>query len=196
MSATIDSLVADVISITKRPDITSTPLHVKNALLKAHSADYYLRDIYETNFSFATPASIYQLEIKELIPRFRSMKYLTVIDPVSLAFTRQFHPISIEKFLDGYGYQRTDVFYVAGNQIQIRSCDTAALFGIGCYLYPDTTLASPSWIADEFPSAILYEAARTIFKLIGYDEQSASSERLLAEAMAEVKQTGITTVGE
>jgi len=196
MAATLASLTADVISITKRPDITATPLHIKNALLKAHTADYFLKDIYETNFQFGAAASIYQLDYKLLIPRFRTIKYLTVIDPISLQMVRRFEPVEIDKVMDGYGYIRTDVYYLAGNQLQIRSADTAKVFGIGCYLYPDTTLVAPSWIADEFPFAIVYEAARTLFKTIGYDEQSASMERLVAEAMAEVKQTGITTRGE
>ncbi len=196
MSATLASLIADVLLITKRPDLTSTPLHVKNALLKAHSSDYYLRDIQESNFVFSTPASIYNLDYKLMYPRWRSIKYLTVIDPITSEFVRKFNPISVEKFMDGYGYLRTDVYYIAGNLLQIRSADTAAVFGVGFYNYPDTTLAIPSWIADEYPLAIIYEAARTIFKSIGYDEQSASMERLVAEAMAMVQKTGITTQGE
>lgn len=194
-SATLASLTTDVLEITKRPDL-NTVFHVKNALLKAHSSDYYLKDIFETNFQFNVPASIYQLDYKQLIPRFRSMKYLTIVDPVTLQFVREIHPIPLEKFMDGYGYIREDTYYLAGSNIQIRICDTSTIFGLGCYLYPDITLASPSWIADEFPFAVVYEAARTLFKTIGYDEQSASMERLLAEAMSEVKQTGITTKGE
>jgi hypothetical protein len=68
-------------------------------------------------------------------------------------------------------------------------------FNFGCYVYPDTTLQSPSWIADEFPFAIVYEAARTLFKTIGFDEQSASMEKLVAEAYAEIKVQGISTTG-
>lgn len=197
MSATLTSLAADVYEITKRPDLAGpTLLHIKNALIKAHSADFFLRDIFETNVIFATPAYIYQLEPKSIIPRFRSMKYLTVIDPITNEFIREFKAIPLEKFIDGYGYIRTDTFYVAGSQIQIRSSTQDTVFGLGCYLYPDTTLAAPSWIADEFPFAIIYEAARTLFKTIGYDSQSAAMNELVAEAMAEIKQTGITTVGE
>lgn len=196
MSATIASLLTDLYSITKRPDLTSSPLHLKNALLKAHSSDFFLKDLYETNFQFADAAYIYSLDYKALIPRFRAMKYLSIIDPVTNEFVRELKPISVEKFIDGYGYIREDVYYMAGSQLQIRSSDTSKIFGIGCYLYPDTTLTVASWIADEFPFAILYEAARTIFKSIGYDEQSTAMERLVAEAYSEMKQTGITLVGE
>lgn len=196
MSATLASLTTDVLSITKRPDLTSTTLHIKNALLKAHSADYWLRDQVESNFQFPIAAAQYQFHYKSIFPRWRTIKYLTLIDPITLAFVRKINPISIEKFLDGYGYMRTDVYYLAGDTIQIRLADTSQVFGVGFYQYPDTTLVVPSWIADEFPFAIIYEACRTIFKSIGFDEQSASMERLVAEAMAMVKQTGITTTGE
>jgi hypothetical protein len=197
MSTTLASLTADVLEITKRKDLaTATALHVKNAILKVHTSDYYLKDLFETTFTFATPATVYQLDYKLLIPRFRTAKYLTVVDPISLDFVRKLNPIPIEKFMDGYGYLRQDSYYLAGNQLQIRVDDSAAVFGIGCYLYPDTTLASPSWIVDEFPFAVIYEAARTLFKSIGFDEQSSSMQMLVAEATAMVKQTGITTQGE
>lgn len=196
-SATIASLTQDIYAVTKRPDLVSaTQLHLKNALLKAHSADFFEKDVLETNFQFATAASIYQLDYKALVPRFRSMKYLTIVDPVSLLFVRELKGIPVKKFIDGYGYIRTDVYYLAGSQIQIRLQDTSQVFGLGCYLYPDTTLVSPSWIADEFPFAIVYEAARTLFRTIGYDEQSANMEKLVAEAMREVTMVGITTTGE
>lgn len=196
-SATLASLTQDIYTVTKRPDLVSaTQLHLKNALLKAHTSDYYERDLLETNFQFNVASSIYQLDYKSLIPRFRSMKYLTVIDPLTLDFVRNLDGIPVKKFMDGYGYIRTDVYYLAGSNIQIRISDTAQVFGLGCYLYPDTTLVTPSWIADEAPFAIIYEAARTLFKTIGYDEQSASMEKLVAEAMRIVTMTGITTTGE
>lgn len=197
MSATIASLTIDLYTITQRPDLVAmTQLHLKNALLKAHSADFYLKDLFETNFQFGTAASQYQLDYKALIPRWRTAKYITTVDPIALTVLRKLTPIPIEKWIDGYGYQRDYIYYLAGTQLQIRCTDQPKVFGLGVYLYPDTTLASPSWIADEFPFAILYEAARTLFKSIGYDEQSASMEKLVAEARAEITMTAITTQGE
>ncbi len=102
----------------------------------------------------------------------------------------------LKKFLDGYGYKEDYAYYLAGDLLQVRVSDSHQYFNVGVYLYPDTTLAAPSWIADQFPFAIQYEAARTLFKTIGYDEQSTAMERLLTEAMAEVRMVGIPTVGE
>ena len=195
--ATLASLTADLYTITKRPDLVdATQIHLKNALIKAHGSDFYLRDIFETNFSFGLAASVYQLEYRALIPRFRTIKYLTTINPITLDFVRKLEGISIEKFMDGFGYLRSDSYYLAGNNLQIRVSDNSKVFGIGCYLYPDTTLVSPSWIADEIPFAIIYEAARTLFKSIGFDEQSSAMQGLVNEAYAQVRMVGLTTTGE
>ena len=196
MSATLSSLTADLQTIVKRADLTADcALHLKNALLKAHTSDYYLKDLYETNFQFGVAAVNYQLDYKTLIPRWRTIKYLETVDATTLDTIRELTPIPLEKHLDGYGYIRDYVFYLAGSNMQIRVSDKAQTFGVGVYLYPDTTLVSPSWIADEFPFAILYEAARTLFKSTGFDEQSASMEKLTQEAYAEMKMVGLTTAG-
>lgn len=197
MSATIASLTADIITVTKRPDLVADiALHLKNALLKAHSADFWLRDLYEDNFNFSSPSVTYQLDYKALVPRWRTLKYLNAVDPTTRDIVAKFKGISIEKAIDGYGYKRDYSYYLAGAYLQIRTSGQETNFGFGCYLYPDTTLAKPSWIADEFPFAIVYEAARTLYKTIGKDQESASMEKMVAEAMAEVRMVGLTTVGE
>lgn len=198
MPTTLNQLTADVLTIVKRADLAADiTLHTKNAILKAHSADFWLKDLYENAFSFATPAVQYSLDYRTLVPRWKSLKYLNTIDPITGEVVRKLKPIPVEKFIDGYGYKRDYSFYLAGDLLQIRVSDSAQNFGFGAYLYPDTTLLSaPSWIADQFPYAIVYEAARTLFKLIGYQEQEASAEKLVAEAMAEVRMVGLATVGE
>lgn len=196
-SATLASLQTDLQSIIKRPDLfDDSALHIKNALLKAHTKDYWLKDIYETNFQFGTAAINYTLEPKTLIPLYRSMKYLTIIDPITEDVVRELKPLPVESWLDSYGYIKDYVWYVAGTNVQIRCSGQETIFGLGVYLYPDTTLATPSWIADEFPFVILYEAARTMFRLIGFDEQAASAERLVKEAMDDLVKTAITSKGE
>jgi hypothetical protein len=196
MSKTLAELTADVLTIVKRPDlIADITLHTKNAILKAHSSDYYKKDMFEGAFSFASPAVVYSLDHKALFPRFRAWKYINVIDPVTLDITTPLKPIEVESFLDAYNYRRDYSFYLAGTFTQIRVSGQDQVFNGGVYLYPDVTLQTASWIADEVPFAIVYEAARTLFKSIGFDEQSAAMDKLVGEAYAEVKMSGIVTVG-
>lgn len=183
--------------LVKRPDlIDAVVLHTKNAILKVHSSDYYLGDLYENAFTFAVSSTTYQLDAKQLLSRWRKIKYLNVLDPVTGEITRELKPIPVLSAVDGYGYIKDYVFYEAGNYINIRASGGEQVYGFGAYLYPDTTLVTPSWIADQFPYAIQYEAARTMFKSIGFDEQSASMEKLVAEAISEIKVTGLSTIGD
>lgn len=197
MSTTLAQLKADVLTLVKRPDLANDiELHVKNAILKVHSADYWKQDLYEFAFNFAVAATQYSLDYRALVSRWRHIKYLNAIDQTTGEFLREVTVLSDPtEFLDGYGYFKDYTCYVAGSNLQIRVSDSNKYFGAGVYLYPDTTLANPSWIADQFPYLIQYEAARTLFKTIGYDEQSTSMERLVAEAMQEVKMVGIPAIG-
>lgn len=198
MPATLNSLKDDLLnSILKRPDLADmSTLHIKNAILKAHSADYWIKDLFETNFAFGAKATIYSLDVQTLIPRYRKMKYLNVIDATSGDIVRTMEHINVGQFLDAYNYIRDNVFYEAGTSIKIRTSAQYDTYGIGCFLFPDTTLTVPSWIADQYPFAILYEAARTMYKILGKADESRSMELLVGEAMAEVKMSGIDIPGD
>jgi hypothetical protein len=63
-------------------------------------------------------------------------------------------------------------------------------------LQPDVTEAFyTSWIAQDHPYLLVYEAARTLFKTIGFDEQSAQMDRLVQEQFVILKQE-VTAYGE
>lgn len=197
MSTSLAELQADVMLLVKRPDLVDAiALHVKNAILKVHNSDYYLPDLYESAFTFANPATQYSLDTKTLISRWRKSKYFNIIDANTGEVIRRLKSIQALSFVDSYDYIKDYVFYEAGNYVQIRASGQEQVYGFGAFLYPDVTLTTPSWIADAFPFAIQYEAARTIFKSIGFDEQSASMQTLLTEAMVEVKMVGLATIGE
>lgn len=197
MSKTLAELQADVLTLVKRPDlIADITLHTKNAILKAHSADYWKGDLLETTIQFAAAAVNYTLDKTTLIPRWRKIKYLNTVDNVTLDVINRLDPIDVLDFSDEYSYIKDYTFYEAGDNLQIRVSDQWKYFGLGVYLYPDTTLVSPSWIADQVPSYIQYEAARTMFKMIGFDERARAMEPLVAEALAQVKMVGIPTIGE
>ena len=198
MSTSLNDLVVRLYTeITKRSDLAEMSQgHLKNALLKAHTKDYFVRDLFETNFEFGAAATIYTLNPKSIVPRYRKHKYINIVDPVSFDTTGQLKYLTEPTWLDGYGYLQDNVYYEVGDAIKIRTSSQPQVFGLGCYLYPDTTLAIPSWIADEFPNAILYEAARTLFRVIGKPDEAAKMEILVAEAFALVTESGLGIVGE
>lgn len=196
---TLASLTADVITLTNRPDLAGvTALAIKGATLKAHGSDYYYKDLLETGLQFDLSLTQQSLEYKTLLPRWRALKYLRKFDySVPPGCPGKFLDIlTPENILDSYGINREDVCYVAGLELQIRSREACQYFLLGCYVHPDvTTDGYSSWIAEESPLTIIYEAAATVFKTIGFDEQVTAYRNLVAEQYAELKLSNIVANG-
>lgn len=199
MSTSLLDLAADVYTLTNRPDLVGeTKLAIKSATLKAHGSDYFYKDLFESGIIFDLPLTQQSLEYKTLIPRWRALKYLRIFDYTTPPGCAKKFLIILqpEDILDSYSVNREDVVYVAGLELQIRTCTCQQYFLLGCYLYPDIGDSTYySWIADEARYAIVYDAAATIFKTIGYDEQVSTYLRLVQEQYAELKLTNIIVNG-
>lgn len=184
-------LCNEVILITKRPDLLAlTQSAVRTAILKTHQKDFFYRDIIETGVEFPGEEFITSFRPLDIIPRFRKPAYLRewCFDPTATNQGRpgrQFSVIEPGNARDSYGFYKTDVYYLAGDLLQIRSATplTHALFG--AYVLPDVTGSGEiSWITSEFPYAVIHAAARQVFKSIGASDQAATQDELTAEAYA------------
>lgn len=194
--ATFTELLNDVITLTNRPDLLAeSKLAVKAATLKLHQSDFFFRDLTEEGIKFSAPGYNQQLEYRTLFPRFRSIKYLRKTDQAGASgdFFKLLTPAEV---LDVYGIELTDICYAAGELIQIKSSTSLEYALLGCYLTPDITEAGfNSWIALDHPYAIVYEAAVTLFKAIGYDEQAAVYTKLAMEQLAIIRISNIQAEG-
>lgn len=163
------SLCADVYTLTNRPDyVGETALAVKAATLKAHASDSYFKDLFETGIVF-TPADYLQtIDYRVIAPKYRALKYLRKFDVPSNTPGKFFKIKTPDDVVDDYGKDLLDIAYVAGSVIQVKSSTliTNALFG--CYIHPtvDSDATFNSWIANEYPYAIIYEAAAIIFGML------------------------------
>jgi len=192
--ASFAELVADVYILTNRPDLVNeTKLAVKAATLKAHQSDFFPKDLFETGIAWPSPDYIQSIEYRTLIPRWRAFKYLRKYDTVPGAFITLLTP---EQTLDRYSINKDDICYLAGEMLEIRSSTQDTNMILACYLNPilDENTYS-SWIALDHPYSIVYEAARSIFKQIGWDEQAASIKQEVAEQFQILKQE-VTAYGE
>lgn len=191
-------LVAEVINITKRPDLaTSTESHTKAAILKAHQSDFFFNDLVEVAVEFDTPRYIQTFDPKQIVPRFRQAKYMRIWEGDVNGYPKDFlQHIQIEAALDHYGYTKTNVFYMAGQFLQIRGTAEVTKVLFGAYQHPLVTPKESlvSWIADEYPWAIIFEAARTLFLQIGYQEQSSSMRSLVAEQYGVLSLSNVDSV--
>lgn len=194
---TFDELLAEVYLLTNRPDlIAETKSAVKAATLKAHKTDFYSRDIYETGVQFDTSSHIQSLDYYCLICNFRALKYFRRVDDATDTSGTFIQVITPEEVLDSYGCNRTDIAYVAGRVLEIRSSVDFKYALLGAYVLPIVTEEDySSWVAAQFPHAIIYEAARVILTLVGSLEEAGGMRVLAAEEYNLLRATALTDVG-
>lgn len=198
--ADLASMVATVYTLTNRPDmVAETTLAVQSATLKAHRCDYLWKDLFETVITYNTADYTQSIDYRSILPNFRSMKYLRKFDfdsnyqvngpcftdgygyevpPTgiySTAGTQEpgafFDILTPEQVLDSYKLQRRDVYYMAGNLIQVKSSTLTMYNLFACYLNPTvaTQATYSSWIAADHPYAIIFDAVSKIQGLLGND---------------------------
>lgn len=190
-------LCTEVYTLTARPDrVAETESAVKSATLKMHQSDYYYKDLFESGVVFDSAAFVQNLEYRELLPRWRALKYLRKFDNTSGTPGKELDVIVPENVFDAYKIQKQDICYVAGAYIQINSSTAEQYYLLGCYLNPDITSAGfNSWIALDHPYSIIFDAAATVFKAIGKDEEASAFRGLVAEQLALIKASNIVAVG-
>ena len=194
---TFDELLTAVHDLTNRPDLVSeTKNAVKAATLKAHKLDFFSKDISETGVQFNTPDFRQSLDYIALITNFRALKYLRKAEDATDDTGIFFTVILPEEIVDSYSRNRTDIAYVAGRVLEIRSSTEFQFALMGAYVLPIVTdTGYTSWVAEQQPYAIIYEAVRVVFKTIGLLEESNGYRELVAEEYVELKVSGIADVG-
>lgn len=196
---TFAEMVAEVISITRRPDLqTKIEAAVKASTLKAHQSDYFFNDLTEVAVEFDAARFIQNFRPKDILPRYRQVKYMRIwdggADPEAKA-TFFLENIHIEDAIDGYGYDKLNVFYMAGDLLQIRARCKVEHILMGAYRHPQVTeVGFDSWIADEYPYAIIYDAARAIFFATNFQEQASQMRALVSEEYGILKLSNVDTV--
>lgn len=188
-------LIAAVYLETNRPDLEDeTKQAVLSSTLKMHSLDFFYKDIVTARIVFESSAYIQQLDTT-LFPRYRSLSYFRK-DDTSLAAYQQ-NPLLLppmfnsvgavniaqsmgfvkiitpDAIFDTYGSERRDVGYQAGTTVYIKSSSSFRFGLLGFYRYPDISEEGyESWVANEMPYAIVYDAASHIAVTGGNQEVS------------------------
>lgn len=194
---TLAELIAEVYTITGRPDrVAETLSAVKSATLKAHQKDFYYKDLFEAGIVFTTAEYVQNLDYRSLLPRWRAVKYLRKYDNTSGDPGAFLTLITPGEVLDDYSAQRQDIFYVAGQYVQINSSTEEQYYLLGAYLNPDITdTGYSSWIALDHPYAIVYEAVVTVMKAIGEDDKASIYAKMAQEQQALISLSNIQSVG-
>lgn len=190
-------LCAEVYTLTRRSDrVAETVSAVKAATLKAHQSDYYYKDIFEVGVDFGAPNYVQNLDYRAALPRYRSTVYLRKYDATTSTPGLKLDIIIPEQIFDRYQSQKSDIAYIAGAYIQINSSTSEQYYLFGCYLNPDISqITFDSWIALDHPYCIIFDAAATVFKAIGKDEEASAYRGMVAEQIAMVRISNIQSIG-
>jgi len=194
-NAAFTALVNDVYTITNRADLVAeTSLAVRAATLKLHQSDFYPKDLIEAKVQFSAAAYFQTLAYKSLFPQFRNLSYARKYE--SDLPTGVLKVIEPSEIFDSYNVAKEDVCYMAGAVLQIRSLTELQYVLLGFYQNPVTDPDTyDSWIGSTYSFAVITEAAATVFKMIGYDEQAAMYKQLAGEHALQMKNANILAEG-
>jgi len=196
---TLAELIQEVYGITGRPDrVAETLSAIKAATLKAHQSDYYWKDILEAGAAFPTAEYLQTWDYRTTLPFWRSAKYFRKYDQTTNPATpgKLLTKVVTENVFDDYSIEKKDIWYAAGGFIQLRSSTKEDTYLFGAYMNPNVTDSGyNSWIALDHPYAIVFDAAATVFKAIGKDEEAASYRNMVAEQISMLRASNIDSVG-
>lgn len=195
--ATFAELLEFVYEQTNRRDLVAlTKQAVQAATLKLHNSDYYPKDLREESLILSAPANFVQLEYRSLFPRYRALSYLRATDATYTDDGVKYTILTPGEVLDSYSVNREDVCYLSGELLQLRSRNAVQHLLIGIYQHPDITESGyNSWIATEYPFAIVFEAAAKVSKTIGHAERAQQLERDALEYAVEMRNSNVLAVG-
>lgn len=196
-------LIAAVYTETNRPDLVAeTQQAVLEATLSAHYSDFYKEDIKTAVMMFDITTNYVQYLDVRAFPNYRKMAYIRKTTPQQNQLeqnpgstTPVTYPLTPTEFgygwptsqydfmnevdaadiIDSYGYEKTDVWYTAGHQVNLKSSTPLQMIVAGWYAIPmlnvvNNSTSYDSWIATRFPYLIIYKAAGAIFAKIGEDK--------------------------
>jgi len=228
MATTIANLAALVYVETNRPDLISETYNaVLASITKMHCLDYFPRDIVTSKIVFDSSAYIQELDTT-ILPRWRAWKAIRKWDPTyinyqsnpnnslplisnSLGFSANpsqalafFNMIDLDDILDGYETEKVNVCYQAGTTLYMKSSTTFQQAFAFFYQYPNLDPTNSyanfsSWIADNHPYTIVYDAASAVLQKIGMTDAARKYDNptngLVKDQMEALVKTGLLAKG-
>lgn len=215
--STLNLLASDVYVLTNRPDLVAeTRVALRKAIIKFHSAETFKRDLVTTRLQMATFTPMQPNQFRWSIPlsqftRFRrpcalsypvDLAYPTnqvpapLIDwPVGFDRSREFAETTANNLFDSYNTERQNYYFVAGSTLTIKSGWGVDYLDLVYYQYPlvppDADATIISWICDQYPDSVIEEAAGTVFKMIGKDDEYQRFMQLFVENLSILKMTDV-----
>lgn len=179
-----DAMLADVITLTNRPDLEAEcSVALRTATLSAHMGATYLRDIVTATVQLPNASYLTSVDIQVLLPRCRGVSLVRLLD--STGSPLETPAIDVVEFGDIYdplyGDLKSNIAYLAGTSLNVRSSVPASGYSISYYQLPQVRRSEyNSWIAQLAPECIVYGAAAIVLSTNGNEEKAASYSKAVA----------------
>lgn len=162
--------VAEVVSITKRPDKLADIQREVNAAINFCCIEgNFARDLQED--SYVVDNTLYAQSLPlSTFTRWRKFAYIK--PPACKGYVEQRDP---SRIFENHK-EAADVYYVVGDEVKFKLCKLTATLLIGHFRYPPTLtdIAPTFWLLDVSPYMIIAKAAGAIFSDVGNTTEAAS----------------------
>lgn len=175
-----------VYSLTNRADLVAeSKLALRQATLAAHRSDFYPKDRHTLQIAVADALSVWELDIPSSFPNWRSFAAIRPYDALTGSLSKivlgRNEELAPDAILDEYREEHLNVWYTAGNNLNLRL--ESAFTGLLVVYYKNPVLTPEasydSWIGTEWPHLITIDAARMVMGMIGYEEAANRLNTLL-----------------
>lgn len=177
---TYADLIAEIKLLSRRADMDDKiAIALRMTTLRAHRLDYFWKDLVEATLTFPL-ASVVTVDTATTLTRFRQVNYLQYYDSTTGAVGSMLEEVGPSDIIDTYGYQKSDVWYLAGTNLQINFAYASTAARIGYWQNPDVSAASyNSWIKDDLPDLLIQGSLAYLYNMTGKQEEARSINRMV-----------------
>lgn len=196
---TFSELFAEVVTVTNRPELLDDiKVGLRRSTLKMHGLEFWKFDLQQKYVSISPQSYNFQISIADNFPNWRQWCFIKGFNPTGYdsllntytgSWLQDFNPADANRLINSYGKQFSDVYYTAGKDCNFRSSIPLQMILVGYYSRPVITpeIQYDSWIAREYPYAIIDDACKGIFKAIGMDDKVKLFDQMVAEHIQVLK---------
>lgn len=216
--ATFSELRDSVYALTNRPDLVQeTIIGLRKSLFKYHQADSWKQDlaIQIIDFSLEVPyePNRWNIPLSDF-SRHRRGKDLRIPPEINISdyppngnalfyppynqvpSSHTFKFLTVDNIFDAYNCEKPCYWFIAGQSLYIKASFEPTKLSYIYYQWPvfaSTEAANniTSWIADQYPDAVVEEAAAAVFKAIGKDDEHQIYRALFAENIQLLRGTDV-----
>lgn len=174
-----DAMLADVNSLTSRADATAeSAIALRAATTNMHMSDTYWRDAVTASVQLPNASNLVALDINTLFPGARGFQSIRPLDVngnvVVMGEGNEIEIVEMGDIYDSeYGTLRNNIAYTSGSNLVVRCPMNSNGYAVSYLRAPQTSRTLyDSWIAQMYPSGIIFWAAALVYQTNGNEEKA------------------------